>query len=159
MNAVVKRQSALVSLQLVCLLTWMAASAPVLADPIPKAQALAACQSGAVVGADTPYGETAAEKQAKKIAFDWNCLSMVEGKVEEAFAKYVSRDWCDHSHLVTSGQKDCGNYDETLVSFKRTAVRQRAKYRDSRDGLGQWRHGHDVWRRRRYFPGERRQAH
>ncbi|MFT3907210.1 MAG: hypothetical protein QM718_12945 [Steroidobacteraceae bacterium] len=97
------------------------AHAPVVrADPLTKAAALAACEK-AQFGPETPYGETAAEKQAKKLTFQWNCKAMVEGKVSEAFEKYVSKDFCDHSHLVTRGQKDCGNYAETEQSFERMA--------------------------------------
>ncbi|HTP38941.1 MAG TPA: hypothetical protein VMI92_05155, partial [Steroidobacteraceae bacterium] len=90
------------------------------ADPLPKAQALEACKT-ANFGPDTPYGETAAEKQAKHIAFVWNCAAMVEGRTDAAFEQYVSKDFCDHSHLMTSGQKDCADWAATRQSFARMA--------------------------------------
>lgn len=90
------------------------------ADALPKAQALEACKT-ASFGPETPYGETAAEKAAKHTSFVWNCKTMVEGKTDEAFEQYVSKDFCDHSHLVTSGQKDCGDFATTRQSFQRMA--------------------------------------
>ncbi|HTP39453.1 MAG TPA: hypothetical protein VMI92_07730 [Steroidobacteraceae bacterium] len=86
------------------------------ADMIPIAQAKAMCASGDV-GPRTAYGETRDEAAAKKIAFTWACMVLVEGKVKEGFEKYVSKDWCDHSHMANSGLKPCANYDETLKLF------------------------------------------
>lgn len=89
------------------------------ADMVSRQKAVEMCRPVVQTGPLTPYGETAAEQAAKKIAYEWNCLSMVEGKAREAFEKYVSKDFCDHSHLLTQGRKDCGNYDETLANFVR----------------------------------------
>ncbi|MGC3982884.1 MAG: hypothetical protein QM808_16660 [Steroidobacteraceae bacterium] len=89
------------------------------ADMVSKQKAIAACSGKVEVGPLTPYGESAAEQAAKRIAYEWNCMSMVQGKPIEAFEKYVSKDFCDHSHLLTRGRKDCGNYEETLANFTR----------------------------------------
>lgn len=88
------------------------------ADMVSKQKAISMC-SKAEMGPLTPYGEMPTEAAAKKIAFEWNCMAMVQGKAKEAFEKYVSKDFCDHSHLMTQGKKDCGNYEETLANFTR----------------------------------------
>lgn len=77
------------------------------------------------VGPVTPYGETRQEAAAKRVVFEWNHMVMVEGKPKEAFAKYVSKDVCDHSHMVTRGKKDCGGYDQMLNGpFARNAPKK-----------------------------------
>lgn len=86
------------------------------ADEIPVAQAKAMCASGDV-GPRTTYGETKEEAAAKKIAFQWACGVLVEGKAKEAFEKYVSKDFCDHSHMANAGLKPCATYDETMKMF------------------------------------------
>ncbi|MGC3979726.1 MAG: hypothetical protein QM808_00520 [Steroidobacteraceae bacterium] len=63
----------------------------------------------------TPYGETTAEMKAKRTVFLWNHMLMVQGKGKEAFEKYVSADFCDHSHMVTGGKKACGTRDEVAA--------------------------------------------
>ncbi|MFT3905666.1 MAG: hypothetical protein QM718_05120 [Steroidobacteraceae bacterium] len=78
------------------------------------------CQAGDV-GPVTPYGELPGEVAAKKVVFAYNCLALVDGKVREAFEKYVSRDFCGHGHLLTKGVKSCGSYDESLANFERMA--------------------------------------
>ncbi|MGC3981451.1 MAG: hypothetical protein QM808_09345 [Steroidobacteraceae bacterium] len=64
-------------------------------------------------GLSTPYGETAAELANKKVMFDWIYMNMVERKPREAFEKYVSKDYCNHGHLSTGGQRECAGYWET----------------------------------------------
>lgn len=93
------------------------------ADPMPKQQALNLCAADPNPATElmTPAGENDAEKSAKAIAFKWNCTSMVSGDADRAFQQFVSKDFCDHSHLLTSGQRRCGDYDETLANFKRMA--------------------------------------
>lgn len=58
-------------------------------------------------GPPSPHGETPAEIAAKKVAFERNYTSLIERKGVEAFAKYVSADYCDHGHLGTGGQSEC----------------------------------------------------
>lgn len=86
------------------------------ADMIPIAQAKTLCAAGNV-GPRTAYGETKDEAAAKKVAFTWACMVLVEGKVKEGFEKYVSKDFCDHSHMANSGLKPCASYEETLKLF------------------------------------------
>lgn len=95
--------------------------ATVSADEIPIAKAKAMCASGDV-GARTVYGETKAEAAAKKVAFDWACMVLVEGKVKEGFEKYVAKDFCDHSHMANAGLKLCADYNETRTLFVRMAA-------------------------------------
>lgn len=75
------------------------------------------------VGPITPYGETAAEAAAKRLVFEWSYTMMMQGKVTEAFEKYVDRGFCDHSHLVTRAKKDCGTWEEAQVGFRNFAAR------------------------------------
>lgn len=86
------------------------------ADEIPIEKAKAMCASGDV-GPRTVYGETKEEATAKKIAFQWACMVLVDGKVKEGFEKYVSKDFCDHSHMANAGLKPCASYEETLKLF------------------------------------------
>jgi predicted SnoaL-like aldol condensation-catalyzing enzyme len=88
------------------------------ADEIPISQAKTMCANGDV-GPRTVYGETKGEAAAKKLMFEWVCMTLVDGKVKEAFEKYVSRNFCDHSHMVTAGLKACGDYAETETAFER----------------------------------------
>lgn len=80
----------------------------------------------------TPYGETTAEMNAKSIVFRWNYLMMIQGKGKEAFEKYVSADFCDHSHMVTRGKKDCATREEVMASpimqFKAAKIGDRLEY-------------------------------
>jgi len=92
------------------------------ADEIPISVARARCAAGDV-GPRTVYGETPAEASAKKIAFEWACGVLVEGRVKQAFAQYVAKDFCDHGHLVTAGLERCGTYAETLRDFERMSGR------------------------------------
>lgn len=96
---------------------------PAAADMITGKQAKELCAKGDT-GPITPYGETAEEKAAKKIVFEWNCMIMVERNVKAAFDKYVSKDWCDHGHLITQGKKPCGSIEETLPMFTRFGTGQ-----------------------------------
>ena len=91
------------------------------ADEIPISEARARC-AAVDVGARTAYGETQQEAAAKKIAFQWACGVLVEGRVKQAFAQYVSKDFCDHSHMVTAGLKPCGTYAQTLKNFERMST-------------------------------------
>ena len=99
-------------------LVLAATPALVHADQITGAQAKALCARGDM-GPTTPYGETAAEKAAKKVVFEWNCMTMVERKPREAFDRYVSKDWCDHGHLITQGKQECGSIEGTIRMFQR----------------------------------------
>jgi predicted SnoaL-like aldol condensation-catalyzing enzyme len=69
------------------------------------------------VGAPTPYGETAAEAAAKRLIFEWVHLDMIEGQTAQAYAKFVARNYCDHSHMLNRAQKLCGSYDEAVNLF------------------------------------------
>lgn len=91
------------------------------ADQIPIEQAKAMCARGDV-GPRTTYGETKDEAAAKKIVVTWACMTMVEGKAKEAFEKYVSRDFCDHSHMANAGLKPCSNYEEVSRMFSGMAA-------------------------------------
>ncbi|MGC3980229.1 MAG: hypothetical protein QM808_03130 [Steroidobacteraceae bacterium] len=66
------------------------------------------------VGPPTTYGETPAEAANKRIMFEFVHMNMVQRKPKEAFEKYVSKDYCNHGHLSTRGQKECSGYDETI---------------------------------------------
>lgn len=72
-------------------------------------------------GPVTAFGETQAEQLSKKVMFDWVYLMMVDRKPQEAFAKYVSKNYCDHGHLAAGMNRDCASYEETLKSFMRYA--------------------------------------
>lgn len=97
------------------------AVAPAQADIITGKQAKEICAKGDM-GPTTPYGEFPQETAAKKIVFEWNCMTMVERKVKQAFEKYVDKNWCDHGHLVTKGQNRCGSYEEAIAFFSRFAA-------------------------------------
>ncbi len=86
------------------------------ADQIPLAEAKERCAK-VDVGPRTTYGETKAEAEAKKIAFKWACGVLVEGRTKEAFEQYVSKDFCDHSHMANAGLKECSTYDEMVKQF------------------------------------------
>ena len=88
------------------------------ADQIPVAKAQQWCASG-YVGPRTAYGETKAEAAEKKLVYSWVCMALVDRKVQRAFDLYVSKDFCDHGHLITAGLKECGNFAETVTAFKR----------------------------------------
>ncbi len=108
---------------LTCLLTLgslVLTTQPALADKITGKQAKELCAKGDT-GPKTAYGEFPEETAAKKIVFQWNCMTMVERKVNEGFEKYVDKNWCDHGHLVTKGQNRCGTFDEAIVFFNRMA--------------------------------------
>lgn len=74
------------------------------------------------VGPITPYGETPAEAARKRLAFEWVYTMMMQGKVREAFEKYVDKNFCDHGHLVTHGKRDCGSWEEAQVGFQHFAA-------------------------------------
>ncbi|MFT3905898.1 MAG: hypothetical protein QM718_06310 [Steroidobacteraceae bacterium] len=75
------------------------------------------------VGPVTPYGETAAEAARKKLMFDWLYMVMIQRKPQQAFEKYVSRDYCNHGHLSTQGKRDCSDYNETLARWVKNYAR------------------------------------
>ncbi|HTP38460.1 MAG TPA: hypothetical protein VMI92_02680 [Steroidobacteraceae bacterium] len=107
------RQSCLLTCATItALLTAGAASGRELAI----AEARALCASGDV-GGRTPFGETAQESANKKVAFDWACLTFVEHKPREAFARYVARDFCDHSHMSNGSGAACTNYEDSIKLF------------------------------------------
>lgn len=62
--------------------------------------------------------ETPAESASKAIVLNWFNLTFVEGNATEAFAKYVSHDFVEHSRRVR------GNYDSTLKAL--AAMKARA---------------------------------
>jgi predicted SnoaL-like aldol condensation-catalyzing enzyme len=68
------------------------------------------------VGPLTPYGETAREMAAKRVPFARNYMSMIQGKSKAAIEKYVSPEFCDHSHMMTRGRKDCATRAELIAS-------------------------------------------
>lgn len=88
------------------------------ADMIPIEQAKAMCDRGDT-GPRTVYGETKDEAAAKKIMVTWTCMTLVQGKVKEAFERYVSKDFCDHSHMANAGLKPCSDYAEVERMFTR----------------------------------------
>jgi predicted SnoaL-like aldol condensation-catalyzing enzyme len=105
----------IVSLGLALSALWLAGAAQ--ADEIPISQAKTMCANGDV-GPRTAYGETKDEAAAKRLMFDWACMTLVDGKVKEAFEKYVSKNFCDRSHMVTAGLKKCADYAETESAFE-----------------------------------------
>jgi hypothetical protein len=110
-------KSSIASAAMLTLLFVLCASA-VHADMIPGAQAKALCAKGDM-GPTTSYGETPQETADKKVVFEWNCMVFVDRKVDEAFAKYVSKDWCDYGHLINHMKKTCGTREETMAMFRR----------------------------------------
>ncbi|MGC3981449.1 MAG: hypothetical protein QM808_09335 [Steroidobacteraceae bacterium] len=64
-------------------------------------------------GPRTPYGETAQEQANKLVMFNWLYTNAAERNPQKSFELYVSKDYCNHGHLSTQGQKDCSGYDET----------------------------------------------
>lgn len=74
------------------------------------------------VGPTTTYGETKAEAANKRLMFEFLHMNHFDRKPKEAFEKYVSKDYCNHGHLSTRGQKDCAGYDETLQRWMRYAT-------------------------------------
>lgn len=123
------------------------------ADQIPLAQAKAWCASG-YVGPRTTYGETKAEAANKKIVFTWTCMSLVEGKADEAFDLYVSKDFCDHSHMITGGLKECASWAETRKMFERMGgmmskngtIEFPVAATVNGEMVTQWGAGADIWR-------------
>jgi predicted SnoaL-like aldol condensation-catalyzing enzyme len=109
------RTFSFVAVASVCGLSQFAAS-PASAHQVATAELKKMCAEG-YVGPRTVYGETKAESAAKKVMYDWYCLAIVNGKAKEAFEKYVSKDICDHSHMMNAGLKACGGYDEMLGMF------------------------------------------
>jgi len=71
------------------------------------------------VGPTTTYGETPQEAANKLVMFKFVHMVMVERKPAEAFATYVSPDYCNHGHLSTLGRKDCSGYQETIKRWIR----------------------------------------
>jgi predicted SnoaL-like aldol condensation-catalyzing enzyme len=67
-------------------------------------------------GPMTPYGETVAEQKAKRTVFLWNHMTMIQGKGRAAAEKYLSEDFCDHSHMMTGGAKPCATRAELMAS-------------------------------------------
>lgn len=74
-------------------------------------------KQGVQVGPVTPYGELKGEAQAKRIMFEFVYMNMIERKPAEAFEKYVSKSYCNHSHLSTKGTKSCADYEETKARW------------------------------------------
>jgi len=123
------------------------------ADQIPIAQAKAWCAAG-YVGPRTTYGETKSEAANKKIVYTWTCMSLVEGKVDQAFDLYVSKDFCDHSHMINHGLKDCSDWAETRAMFERLgAMSAKSSSLEfpvaatvNGEMVTQWGAGADIWR-------------
>ena len=74
-------------------------------------------KQGVQVGPVTPYGELKGEAAAKKIMFEFVFMNMIERKPAEAFEKYVSKGYCNHSHLSTKGVKSCADYEATKARW------------------------------------------
>ncbi|MGC3982000.1 MAG: hypothetical protein QM808_12125 [Steroidobacteraceae bacterium] len=100
------------------ILTSVAMTTAAHADMITGKQAKEICAKGDT-GPITPYGEHPRETAAKKVVFQWNCMTMVERNAKAAFEKYVSKDWCDHGHIVTKGADRCGTVEESIAMFVR----------------------------------------
>jgi hypothetical protein len=96
------------------------------ADEIPVAKAKALCDAGNT-GPRTPFGETKEEAAAKKTAFAFSCGTLVYGKPQVTFKKYVAADFCDHSHLLTAGLKPCASAEEALRFLSAGAADSAAK--------------------------------
>lgn len=79
-------------------------------------------------GPITPYGETVKEMANKRVVFARNYQCMIQGQCKQAIEKWVSPDFCDHSHMLNGGKKECGTRDDLLAS--RMAQRQPAKIGD-----------------------------
>ncbi|MGC3981460.1 MAG: hypothetical protein QM808_09390 [Steroidobacteraceae bacterium] len=63
-------------------------------------------------GPITPYGETPQEMANKRVVFEWNHMTLIEGKRRAAMEKYLSKDYCNHGHISNRGLKECNTYDE-----------------------------------------------
>ncbi|MGC3981287.1 MAG: hypothetical protein QM808_08520 [Steroidobacteraceae bacterium] len=66
-------------------------------------------------GPVTAFGETAEEAANKKLVMEWMYMQQVEGKPKEAFEKYVSKNYCNHSHMTAGMDRKCASYDEMLA--------------------------------------------
>ncbi|MFT3905134.1 MAG: hypothetical protein QM718_02345 [Steroidobacteraceae bacterium] len=91
------------------------------ADQITVAEAKAKCAANDV-GPRTTYGETKEEVANKLVAFKWACGVLVEGTAKASFEKYVSKDFCDHSHMINAGLKNCSSYDDAQKMFSGMAA-------------------------------------
>jgi len=88
-------------------LSGLVQSAEVVVDP----------NSEVDVGPVTPYGETPEEAAAKRVVFEYLHMKNIQGKAIEAFEKYLSKDYCNHSHLSTKAAVACAGYDATVESW------------------------------------------
>lgn len=61
--------------------------------------------------------ESAAETRNKQIVVDWFRLCFEQGKAAEAFPKYVSRSFVEHSRRMR------GNYDSALAGLSKMGAR------------------------------------
>jgi predicted SnoaL-like aldol condensation-catalyzing enzyme len=53
-------------------------------------------------------------------------LQFLEGKARTMMETYFAKDYCNHGHLSTRGQKDCQTYEEKLALSKDTNVKPKA---------------------------------
>ncbi|MGC3980617.1 MAG: hypothetical protein QM808_05090 [Steroidobacteraceae bacterium] len=67
-------------------------------------------------GPVSPYGESPQEAANKKIVFEYSQLAWLRGNFPAAYAKYFSRDFRAHSHILTRGKSDYVGYAENLAS-------------------------------------------
>ena len=129
------------------------AAQPADSAEIPIAQLKAWCAAG-YVGPRTTYGETKAEAANKKIVYQWTCLTLVQGKADQAFDLYVSKDFCDHSHMINAGLKECADWSETRAMFERmggmlaksNAIEFPIAATVNGEMVTQWGAGADIWR-------------
>lgn len=123
------------------------------ADQVPVATLKQWCAAG-YVGPRTTYGETKSEAAAKKVVYQWTCLALVEGKADQAFDLYVAKDFCDHSHMINGGRKECSSFTETKAMFERlggmaaksTSIEFPVAATVNGEMVTQWGAGADIWR-------------
>lgn len=63
------------------------------------------------------FGETPEEAAAKKTFIAFLDLMMIQRQPKQAFEKYVSKEYCNHSHLSTHGAVRCAGYDYMLAKW------------------------------------------
>jgi len=123
------------------------------ADQLPVTRVLQMCANG-YVGPRTAYGETKSEAANKKIVYSWTCMALAEGKADQAFDQYVSKDFCDHSHMINAGLKDCADFSETKKMFERLgsmakpggSIEFPIAATVNGELVTQWGAGADIWR-------------
>lgn len=77
--------------------------------------------TGVNLGPMTPYGEKLDEMNRKRIVLWWQHLAKVQGKPREAAERFLADNFCDHSHRLTQGKKDCATRAEYIASLPTNA--------------------------------------